>query len=55
MSPPSIDDAELHRALEETNKIQRDRNGRRSPFPSDGVLTELWRRGYIDEKGEPIK
>lgn len=57
MCPPSIDDAELSRVLGEQNRRARarDRRGRPDPFPNNPGLSEAWRRGYIDEKGDPIK
>lgn len=55
MCPPNIDDAELSRALAESNRRAQDPRGRSDPFPNNPGLSEAWRRGYIDEKGDPIK
>ncbi|RFZ51509.1 hypothetical protein MSS2_03470 [Mycobacterium marinum] len=53
MCPPSIDDAEFSRVLREQNRRAQDPHGRPDPFPNNPGLSEAWRRGYIDEKGDP--
>ena len=53
MSPPSVDDAQISEALADMNR--RPHDPRKCPFAYGSGMDEAWRRGYIDDKGNPVK